>query len=272
MTTNATPLTDELLRRALAELADGPDGSALLTEVMRRADTTAQVARRPWDTRGWGRVGVLVVAALLLAGAIGAAVVLSSPEPDPQPLSEVISVPGFVQPFAYRLPPGETVRLTPRGPEPPSVLAANSGSRTLEVFLVTGEVSACGHQLDPSGFDPPAFMRGLREALGAGIGPITQTTLGNLPALSAEIRLDASPCQTLVFFQHGIGWGGGNEPRLLDQPSTLIVARTNYGTVGALISATTEDDYAEWLPIARAYLDNFAFDSGPRPSDWPEGS
>lgn len=271
MTSDTTRLTDDLLRRALAELADGRDPSLLLAEVLRGVDVTPQVARRPWDTRAWARAGVLVVAALLLVGAIGAAVVLSSPRPIPQ--QEPISVPGFVQPFTYRVPPGETVRLTARGPEPPLVLAANRGSRILEIFLVTGVVHDCRDvaTLDRTGLNPAAFMDGLRDLLGAGMGPQRVTTLGNLPAIAADVDIASLPCSQLTFHESGLGWVGGNEPRLMDQPSSLIVARTNYGTVGALISASTEADYAEWLPIARAYLDSIVFNTGARPSNWPEG-
>jgi hypothetical protein len=276
MTTSTTRLTDDLLRRALAELADGPDASLLLTEVLRHVEAAPQVARRPWDTRGWGRAGVLVVAALLLVGAIGAAVVLSGPRPDPQPIptpdpQEPISVPGFVQPFTYRLPPGETLRLEPRGPEPPLVLAAEGGNRVLEIFSIRGSVGGCGDaaSLDETGLNPARFMDGLRGMLGDGMGPERLTTLGNLPAMAADVDLAAVPCRALTFHQSGIGWSGVRLPRLLDQPSSLIVARTNYGMVGAIISARSEAAYDEWLPIARAYLDSIVFNIGARPSSWP---
>ena len=85
MSENARHLTDELLQRALTELAADPDGTVLLTDVLRSVDSTAQVRRRPWDVRGWRGAGLLVAAALLVTAAIGSALVLSSRQPEPQP-------------------------------------------------------------------------------------------------------------------------------------------------------------------------------------------
>ena len=85
MSENARRLTDERLQRALTELSAGPDGTDLLTDVLRSVDSTAQVRRRPWDVPGWRGAGLLVAAALLVTAAIGSALVLASRQPEPQP-------------------------------------------------------------------------------------------------------------------------------------------------------------------------------------------
>ena len=119
MTTNSSRLTDDLLRRALTELAAGPDGDMLLRDVLGAVESRPQVARRPWDTRRWGRSAVLVaVAALLVVAMVGATVVLTQPQPSPPPTrtplplsDEVVRVPDFLAPFSYRVPVGLSGKL-----------------------------------------------------------------------------------------------------------------------------------------------------------------
>ena len=116
MTDHTLHLTDELLQRALTELAEGTDGTVLLNDVLRSVDSAAQVRRRPWDVPGWRGAGLLVAATLLVTAAIGSALVLANRQPEPQPspsvpalLPRVISASDFVAPFTYSLPSGQRV-------------------------------------------------------------------------------------------------------------------------------------------------------------------
>ena len=122
MTDHTLHLTDELLQRALTELAEGTDGTVLLNDVLRSVDSTAQVRRRPWDVPGWRGAGLPPAATLLVTAAIGSALVLANRQPEPQPspsvpalLPRVISASDFVAPFTYSLPSGQRVSLAPMG-------------------------------------------------------------------------------------------------------------------------------------------------------------
>ena len=278
MSENARRLTDERLQRALTELSAGPDGTELLTDVLRSVDSAAQVRRRPWDVPGWRGASLLVAAALLVTAAIGAAITLSSRQPEPQPspsapalLPGVISASDFVVPFSYSLPPGQKVHLTPRGATTPAALygwGGGIGSRRLQVFVVTGSVHACPDLSSESGTtgsvrisgEPSAFLQELRDTVGVGIGPIEPTTLGNLPASAAEIDPTRNACSPVLLHENGLGIHAiGLEPKL-DNPGMLIVGQAGLKTIGVLISASNKDDYAAWLPTAQAYVDTFAFD------------
>jgi hypothetical protein len=245
MTGYSARLTDELLRRSLVEMAAGPDAGQLLTEVMRTVDATAQVRRRPWDTRGWGRYGVLLAAALLIAAAIGTAVALSRPQPAPQPTpvppGSVIRVTDFFQWFSYRLPSADAAMLTsgPRG------YSLRDGSRELQLFDIwTQNVS-----------DPVSVVLELESTWGACIDRVRPAELGNLPAISARFTPGAGVCSALRFREPGIG----TTDVVISDPSTLLVAQTSHGMLGVLISAPTAEGLAAWAPIAMAYVDSFEF-------------
>ena len=269
MTRYASPLTDDRLRRALSELAAGPDGSDLLIEVLRTIDSTAQVGRRPWDVRRYGRPMLVLAAVLVITAAIGF-VVASLPRPQPQPtptapaaLSGTISKSGFVVPFTYRRPDGETARLVPdRGFEPGVLYRTTSPIRRLEVFLVDGPVSCEGggpfggrHVI---GTEPAAFLEDLRDTAGVGIGPVRDAMLGNLPALAADIDPAQNECTGITFPLPLAPFGRGDEPSL-DNPGRIIVAQSSDTTIAALITSTEEDQLSEWLPVAQAYVDSFVF-------------
>jgi hypothetical protein len=201
-------------------------------------------------------------------------------QPAGAPSSGLISVPDFVVPFAYQLPSGETVELSRTGyPDSPAVIytrrsvayAPNAGSRALQVFLVTGLVHPCEAEAtrNPSGWttspstklktEPMAFMEGLRDIAGVSIGPITATTLGNLPAVTADLGPPGS-CPETLMHENGLGLGWRNDEPALKYPSRLTVAKAGGRTIGVLITASTETDLAAWLPIAQAYVDSFVFD------------
>jgi hypothetical protein len=278
MTTNSSRLSDDLLRRALTELAAGADGDMLLTDVMRTVDARPQVARRPWDTRGWGRTVVLVAAAtLLVAATIGATVVLTRPQPTPQPTrtplplsTEVIRVPDFVVPFTYRLPVGMGGQLEPFGSEE-KVFTIDGhtvgSSGTLELFPVSGMAHACGassdHSLRPSIISgvPTALLDGLRSA-GAGIGPATTATLGNLPAVAADVDPSLGRCPRVTLHIGGLGLSYAKYEPALDVPGRMVLAQPGR-TIGVWISAPTAKALANWLPIAQTLIDGLSFDSGP---------
>ena len=278
MSENARHLTDELLRRALTELAAGSDGTVLLTDVLHSVDGAEQVRRRPWELAGWRGAGLLMAAVLLLTAAIGSALVLASRPPEPQPspsapalLPGVFSAADFVAPFTYSLPPGQKVHLTPKGATTPAALygwGGGIGSRRLQVFVVTGSVHACPDLSSESGItgsvrisgEPSAFLQELRDTVGVGIGPIEPTTLGNLPASAAEIDPTRNACSPVLLHENGLGIHAiGLEPKL-DNPGMLIVGQAGLKTIGVLISASNQDDYAAWVPTAQAYVDTFTFD------------
>ena len=275
MTANPTRLTDEVLRRALIELTGEPDAEVLLTEVVRIVDDTPQVRRLPWAAPAWGR-GALLVAALIVMLAAGVAVALSQPRPAPQPDPSVIAVTDFVLPFTYRVPAEEAERMhgIGAGTGPFPMYGITSGSNRLTVFEVTGNVHECGaRDTDPSASsvtvssvelsrDPTTFMDELRDEVGVGLGAAREAMLGNLPAVEAEIGPAAGRCSDALIHQNGLGLGwAGLEPALRG-PATLIVASANGTSIGVMISASNEDAYSHWLPVARAYVDSFVFEGG----------
>lgn len=282
MTGSTSRLSDELLRRSLSELAANPDGSALLTDVLRTVDSTAQVGRRPWDAPGWGRAGLLVATVVLITAALGAAVVFSALRPQPQPtpsapavVSDAITVSDFVVPFTYRLPQGETAKLGRVGRAEPAVIYSRQRgfSDHLSVFIITQYLHACptvtGDPADDTlmiGTEPSAIMQALRDTAGVGLGPISTTTMGNLPAVTAEVDPAGNLCGHYAFHENGLGLGATSMERTLDDPSRLIVARTETRTIGVLISSATQDELVQWLPIAQAYVDSFVFETGALPS------
>lgn len=276
MTQNAARLNDEHLRRALIEMAGSPDSDALLTDVLRIVDAQAQVARRPWTVGRWRRSMLMLVAVLLVAGAIGATIALSQPDPEPQPSPSpqsegAISVPDFVVPFTYHVPVGGPGKLGRYGPKEPAVIYARvSGSRKLQLFLVNGvhdcEEGREGMVLDR---DPTSFLEGLHELLGVGMGRIGATTLGNLPAVAADIDPQDNTCLALHEDRLGLGYAT-KEPHL-SRPGRLIIADAGTQILGVYISAPTKDELAEWMPMAQAYVNSFVFpqteaSDGPTPS------
>jgi hypothetical protein len=270
MTGPTVRLTDETLRRSLVELAGEPDANALLSEVLRTVDTVPQVRRRAWSSMRWER-RVLLVAAVLATLGIGAAVSLSAPRPDPQPIPspEGIVVPDFAVPFTYRLPEGVTEHLHSKGRVTPYPIFALSGDR-LTLFLVTGtgNVHSCEDLDDESdgsvdstsvGRDPVAFLEGLRDDVGVGIGPIQPAMLGNLPAVAAEIDPEKGTCSRARVHENSLGLGATAQEPLLRGPSTLIVAQAGAETIGVLIRGADEAAYREWLPLAYEYVQSFDF-------------
>jgi hypothetical protein len=268
MTDHAARLTDELLRRALTELAGSPDGDMVLTDVLRRVDQREQVARRPWDTRGWGRTAFVLIAALLLAAAaIGTTVLLWHPKPPPSaPISAFLSQDTQLIPFSYRIPGGEHAQLIPRvsGSEGGPVLSRVNGSRKLEVFTVTGYLHTCdvpgrtGNATLP--VEPAGFLSGLRTELHVPLGETSTTTLGNLSAVRADIHASSSACGPALHLNNlGFSYKGW-EPALKN-PGRLILARDGDATIGVLISAATDADLAAWLPVAQDYVDTLVFEA-----------
>jgi hypothetical protein len=289
MTDNARRLTDDVLRRALSELAAGPDADLLLTDVLRAVDGRTQVGRRPWDTRGWSRAALLVAATLLLVAAtIGATVVLTRPQPQPTPQpsasatavsrpmptslplnAEQFQVSDFVVPFTYHLPVGVSSQLIKGGDVVYYVDARGGESGRLTLFPVSSNVHGCGSSsgngLPTSGIadEPTAFFEELRNTVGAGIGPVSTTTLGNLRAVGADIVPNLGTCSHATLHVDRLGLQYGDwEPRL-SSPGHLIVARTRGTTIGVHISAPTEDALASWLPIALAYVNGLEFEAAP---------
>ena len=278
MSENARHLTDELLQRALTELAAGPDGTVLLTDVLRSVDSTAQVRRRPWDVRGWRGAGLLVAATLLVTAAIGSALVLASRQPEPQPspsapalLPGVFSASDFVAPFTYSLPPGQRAHLTRMGATTPAELYGRdggTGSRRLRVFVVTGAVHVCPDESSTYYRQRPDQRGAVR--LPAGASGYRRRRYRTDPANHARepsrvwVRRSiprATRARRSCSTRAGWAFGStGLEPKL-DNPSMLIIGQAGLKTIGVLISASNEDDYAAWLPIAQAYVDTFAFDT-----------
>ncbi|HEY7464218.1 MAG TPA: hypothetical protein VH987_07240 [Candidatus Limnocylindria bacterium] len=213
----------------------------------------------------------MFVAALLVMGAIGLAVLGSLPRPQPQPTPPAraaIRVEDFVVPFTYSLPAMHSGRLASVGGAEPAVIYATGRtfSRGLEVFLVTGGVHNCLSPAAPGsvGFisvseDPSAFLLGLRDIAEIGLQSIRQTTLGNLPAWGAEVDPTGNTCSLTPNQLHETGLGIGRPEPTLDRPGRLIVARIEDTTIAALIWATSEEELSEWLPIGQAYVDSFVF-------------
>ena len=109
--------------------------------------------------------------------------------------------------------------------------------------------------------EPSAFLQELRDTAGVGIGPIEPTTLGNLPALAAEIDPTRNRCSPILLHENGLGIGALGQGAEAGQPGHDSSSAQSRGmTIGVLISASSEDEYAAWLPIAQAYVDTFAFD------------
>jgi hypothetical protein len=275
MTDNAQRLTDDVVRRALSELAAGPDADVLVSDVLRTVDAQAQVGRRPWDTRGWGRAAVLVAAAALLVTAvIGATVTLTRPQPTPQPVrtplpltNELVRVPDFFVPFSYRVPEGMSGKLmTTYNPDSVYAIRPKAGSGTFVLFSITGQmhafpVAGATRECRSLGSEPATdddvatFLRGLDE------GPIQQTTLGGQPASEVVIDPAGSACRNAVFHVHGL-LASQLEPGLpLAYPGRLIVSRTADATVGLLIYAPTAAALADWLPVAGALTNGLTFDA-----------
>jgi hypothetical protein len=266
MTANTPRLTDDRLRQALTELAAGPDADMLLTDVLRSVDSQPQVARRPWDTRGWGRAALLVAAAVLLVAAtIGATLVLTRPQPQPQPTrtplplsTELIRVPDFFAPFTYRVPLGMSGKLQadahPDGFY--AIKAKESGSATVTLFYMTGGMHGCPVDGDDpkTNDDVSALLQSLDE------GPVDQASLGGLPALTVGVDPSQGACRNAVFHLHGLNAPPLEAQLSLARPGRLIAASTGAGTLGVLISAPTDAALAEWLPVADALVSGIQFD------------
>ena len=160
------------------------------------------------------------------------------------------------------------------GTGPFTIYGVSSGSSRLTLFEVTGYVHECGaRDTDPSASsgtvdsvqlsrDPATFMDELRDEVGVGLGATREAMLGNLPAVEAEIVPAAGRCSDALIHANGLGLGwSGLEPELRG-PATLIVASANATSIGVMISASNEDGYSDWLPVARAYVDSFVFEGG----------
>jgi hypothetical protein len=254
MTRTTLPLRDDLLRRALSELAAGPGADDLVADVLRVVDSAPQVSRRPWDILASRRAGLLMVAALLTA-AIGGAVVLSSSRPNPEPTpspravsGEAIQVDNFVQWFTYRVPTGETAGLREQPQSEYPAYVVTDGPRRLRLFSIWS----------PEVTNPVELMQETRDRMGSCISDVRPDRLGNLEAMSADFTPRPGRCAQLRFFSPGIG----TRTISVSDPSRLIVAQTSHGPIGVLISAPTIEDLAAWLPRAQAYVDTFEFTIG----------
>ena len=264
------------------------DAARVLNLVLDEVDTTPQ--RRPlWLARRFPimstnafRYGIAAAAvvmalagfALLSRGQNVGDRATPSPAPTstavststPPPLSaEVIRVSDFVVPFTYRTPVGMTGELEayPGEDRIYRLDARTTGLGRLVVFPVGGFVHACAAMDGGFGklpLGPDAFLEGLRDTAGAGIGPISPTTLGGLPAARAEVDPTQGACPTVSFHIDGLGLSSREREPSLAQPGRLIVAQAGSETIGVLISARTTDTLAEWLPIAQAYVDGFVFE------------
>lgn len=200
-----------------------------------------------------GRPVLLAAAAVVLMGAIGAAVaalgLLARPGQAPLAPTEPprIRVSGFVQDFTYAVPPGQTARLELTSQAPAYTVHHELGQLQLFSIWAGGEVT-----------DPVEVVEGLRETMAECVAPPRATMLGNLPAVGTDFRPTAGACGRLSFHQPGIGIGDITA----STPSILVVAQTSHGTIGVLISAATDQDLAQWRRIARQYVDRFVFTSG----------
>ena len=57
------------------------------------------------------------------------------------------------------------------------------------------------------GREPVVFIERLRDDVGVGIGPIRPTTLGNLPAVEAEIDPSDGTCSRALLHENTLGLG-----------------------------------------------------------------
>ena len=276
MTGTSPRLTDDVLYRALTELAAGPDSELLLADVLHTVDNQAQVGRRAWDTRGWRRAALLVAAAaLLVVAAVGTTVLLTRPQPSPKPTPSAptvegpIDVVGFVTEFSYSVPPGQSVTLRPQQMNTYDVYGRYDEGRKLELFPISGLIHGClGEDEGVLATEPMAYMRALRDTEGIGLGPIIRTTFGDQPAVVAEIDPAKGTCSHPTFHVPGLRT---YEPSVIG-PSKLLITKASWApseatngrtsvSIGILISASDEEAYAAWLPIAEAYVDSFVFDT-----------
>jgi hypothetical protein len=190
----------------------------------------------------------------------------------------VLSVSDFAVPFTYRLPVGLGGQLEAHGNAQKvyTIDAHTVGSSgKLEIFPVSGYVHACGTNSTAGTARPAAFLEALAHRFGAGIGAVTPTTLGNLPAYGANIAPSLGRCTQVSLHLNGLGLSYAESEPLLNSPGRLVLAEVavrpigvgaqrGRQTIGVWISAPTEKAFVEWLPIAQALLDGMTFESTSR--------
>jgi hypothetical protein len=185
---------------------------------------------------------------------------------------QVRTVSDFAVSFTYRLPVGANAELEGYGSANRIYLldgrAGKSG--TLELFPISGYAHGCG-TASGNGLPTPTvttepirFLEDLGSDVGAGIGQISETTLGGLPAFAADVDPAQASCDRASIHIDGMGLSYAKYEPALNRPGRLIVSRANARTtIGAFISAPSKDALAEWLPIAQAYLDGLQFQTAP---------
>jgi hypothetical protein len=195
----------------------------------------------------------------------------ASPPSDPALSGRTISVSDFTVPFTYRLPVGLGGQLEAHGSGNKVYLidghtAGLSG--TLELFPVSGIIHGCGEgsgnglPTSVMSGDPSRFLNGLREGAGAGVGSVITSTLGNLPAVTADVDPSVALCPRVLLHIDGLGLSYAHYEPALDAPGRLILTQLRGKTFGAWISAPTDRALPRWLPIAQALVDGLEFDTG----------
>ena len=139
----------------------------------------------------------------------------------------------------------------------------------LQVFVVTGSVHVCPDLSSDFRYRQRPDQRGAVRlpARASGYRRRRHRTdpspprSGTFPHWLRRSIPRAIACSPILLHQHGLGIRAiGLEPKL-DNPGMLIVGQAGLKTIGVLISASNEDDYAAWLPTAQAYVDTFVFDT-----------
>jgi hypothetical protein len=297
MTANPQTVPDERLRRALAELAAGPDGTALVAEVLRAVDATPQADGLAWPPRFSGRhLAIIAATGLLLVMLVGAVALFSgmlpAPEPVPGPIDPSPSTatsqptePGanaaaedFVRPFTYTMPKGEIGILASRSSPPSQLYSFYRGAAYgIEVFLIQGYVHRCPYfypASTPGGTSvgtasirtsPDGFLADLRD-VGVGVGAVSTTTVGGYPAVVAQIDPDAGACFGTTLHVDGTGLKYRAVEPALDRPATIFVASVDSLSIGIRIWAADAETLKSWLPRAMLFVDSLQFVDGPGPT------
>jgi len=141
MTAERFPLTDELLKRALIELAAGPEAFDLVTDVVRETRTTRQAGRFGLPALGLGRWGLLAAVALLSVVVAASLFGIGQMQPLPVPTSS----------------PSPSPSPTLRAPSVPSIVVQNSSTERGDAFTVSHTVYA------PNSTDGVPLVSGLPD-------------------------------------------------------------------------------------------------------------
>lgn len=262
MTSDNFTVTDAEVKRALDELAAGPDGDLLVADVMRVVDTTPQARgsawRVPWMT---SRVAVIAASVLLLVAIGGAAVLLSEalPEPRPPGTPGMLDLPGME--LGYVIPENSGLgvhveRLDASWYQFSEITNPHGPGPTIDVFPAEGDVHPCpmsngGSSRVPIRSSPQGFLEDLREIAGTGIVGETATTLDGYPAWSAELEAGEDRCGTADL--HIPPGSLGDVPAFTGRSGTFTVVDVNGSSIAILISAQP-DDLQAFLPVGDAFV------------------